>query len=67
MRWKNGEPMDQRREFAQQEDGEIAFGVDLGKPARLSDAPTGPNVFLSLPRLKPGLSFLGPSGRQRAP
>jgi hypothetical protein len=49
MRWKNGEPMDQRREFAQQEDGEIAFGVDLGKPARLSDAPTGPNVFLSLP------------------
>ena len=33
---------------------------------RVSPAPTGPNVFLCLPRLKPGLSFLGPSGRQRA-
>jgi len=32
---------------------------------RVSLAPTGPNVFVCLPRLKPGLSFLGPSGRQR--
>jgi hypothetical protein len=33
---------------------------------RVSPAPTGPNVFVCLPRLKPGLSFLGPPGRQRA-
>ena len=45
--------------------GHETCDVDLGKPARLSGPYRAKSLFM-FTQAKPGLSFLGPSGRQRA-
>jgi hypothetical protein len=39
----------------------------LSRIAYASLAPSGPNVFIGLPRVNPGLGFLAPSGRVLGP